>query len=186
MNQTQEKLTWHAIAEAKLDSEFDQVWCIRDNNGRLIADLPEAPDSGETAHLIAAMFNNRKRESIMTREGLCELYKQVIGYNPDLDPAGKSDWTESEMLETLKEAFASGRIEGAVYVHGWRWIDGSQEHWHNTAECHGFCVYTRIETPADIQQPFDLSNELDFDTLEEALNNGQARADALGLELRDY
>lgn len=186
MTKQEQKLTWHAISESKIDAEFEKVWCIRDNNGRLIADLPEAPDSGETAHLIAAMFNNRKPESIMTREGLCELYKQVIGYNPDLDPAGKSDWTESEMLQTLKEAFASGRIEGAVYVHGWRWNDGVQEYYDNAAACDGFCVYTRIETPADMQQPFDLSNELDFDTLEEAMANGRARARALGLELRDY
>jgi hypothetical protein len=57
MSPDQSNLTWHAVSEPKLDSEFDAIWCIRDNNGRLIADMPDAPDSGETAHLIARLFN---------------------------------------------------------------------------------------------------------------------------------
>lgn len=124
-------------------------------------------------------------ESIMTREGLCELYKQVIGYNPDLDPAGKSDWTESEMLETLKKGMADGHFSISVLIHPYRWNNGDQEYHSEVEECDGFCVYTRIDLQT-LNDPFEVLHEQDFETLDAARAHGEARAALFGVQLEMY
>jgi hypothetical protein len=59
----------------------------------------------------------------------------------------------------------------SIQIHGWQELPcGSQEysdHWAGEA-CNGFCVYLRTDTPSDPSQPFDISGEADFRTIEAA------------------
>jgi hypothetical protein len=85
------------------------------------------------------------------------------------------------------ELLKAGKLEGSVQLHPWIWIDSdTQEYCHAPDIPSGWCVYTRIETPADPVQPFDLFEELDFDTREQAIAHGQERAACLGVELEEY
>lgn len=54
-------ITWEPVFEMNLDSDWGFSWCIRDNNGRLIADMPDAFDSEATARLICDLFNNQQQ-----------------------------------------------------------------------------------------------------------------------------
>lgn len=59
----------------------------------------------------------------------------------------------------------------SIQLHGWQALPcGSQEyadHWTGE-QCDGFCVYLRTDTPDDEAQPFDISGEADFGTIEAA------------------
>lgn len=91
---------------------------------------------------------------------------------------------------TLEQAYAllkAGKMEGSVQVHPWSWCeDGGQAYCHAPCTPDGWCVYTRIETPNDRFQPFDLLDEVDFFTLEDAIAEAEKRAEALGLEWEQY
>lgn len=77
-------------------------------------------------------------------------------------------------------------VASIVCVHAWRNTpDGDCEYCDPAEQApHGWCVYTRTETPSDPQQPFDLSNECDFSTQAEAMAEAQSRA--AGGEIRVY
>lgn len=46
---------WQPVSE--IDALGREVWAIRDAAGRLIADMPDAPDSEATAKLICTLYN---------------------------------------------------------------------------------------------------------------------------------
>jgi hypothetical protein len=52
-----DQITWKPVFEMNLESDWGFSWCIRDNNGRLIADMPDAHDSEQTAKLICRLYN---------------------------------------------------------------------------------------------------------------------------------
>ncbi|MGX7894965.1 hypothetical protein [Tsuneonella sp. HG222] len=93
------------------------------------------------------------------------------------------------------------RPDVTIILHGWHWVSSwgdvadapegeeparSQQHAHEMPHVtpDGWCVYTRHEGPTDWRNPsgFDLSNELDFHTYEEAVIEAQARAADYGIE----
>ena len=88
-----------------------------------------------------------------------------------------------------------------IILHGWHWVSSWGEiadspdpenpiqHQQHADEMpnvppDGWCVYTRREGPQDWQDPsgFDLTDEQDFETYEEAQAEAQLRADAYGIE----
>ncbi len=76
---------------------------------------------------------------------------------------------------TLKEAITAG-MEMTVHAHAWsRLPSGDIEYTDDADDADGFSTYVRVETSSDPQQPFDIVNEEDHDTLKLA----QSRASAL-------
>jgi hypothetical protein len=74
-----------------------------------------------------------------------------------------------------------------IQVHPWELLPcGAQSYCHAPNTPDGWCVYTRIETPNDPQQPFDIIDEEDFATLPEALAAAYARSKRIGYEVEEY
>ena len=75
----------------------------------------------------------------------------------------------------------------SVHLHGFTSTDdGGTEYTDDASLIEGYCVYIRTETPDDAQQPFDISNEEDFTTLEAAQDCAAGYAQNLfGFDRRD-
>jgi hypothetical protein len=64
--------------------------------------------------------------------------------------------------------------------------DGSEEFCYPDDEKpSGWSCYRRIETPSDHQQPFDVDNEFDFETKEQAIAKAEELAIKFGLCVDD-
>lgn len=75
----------------------------------------------------------------------------------------------------------------AVCFHAWVWSDGpdsDQEYCDQPGDADGWCVYTRHD--GEEGHPFDLSEEMDFPTREEAEREATSRAARLGVEAQEY
>ncbi len=75
-----------------------------------------------------------------------------------------------------------------ICLHAWRHAEyGDQEYSDASSGEHvdGWTVYVREETPQDPQQPFDIPEEADFATYEEAAAHARDLSARLGLNADD-
>lgn len=83
--------------------------------------------------------------------------------------------------------------ELSVCVHAWYWTDDEagngeeyQEYTDDPDLADGWCVYLRRDTPGDEIEPFELEDEVDYATREEALAAAEALASAHGCGWEEY
>lgn len=118
------------------------LWDIRDMSGRLIAEMPDAPDSEKTAKLICKLFNDHQA-----------LQQDTEG-------------------------------QSYICLHAWFINDeGIEEHSDDRSKIDGWNVFTR--TPCKIDG-FEVLDDQDFDTYEEAIAEAQRRAALTGFEIDEY
>lgn len=107
-------------------------------------------------------------------------------YTAELPRTAEGEWSDTLRLPAPQVT---------IILHGWCWdrywdaqlgdevVTQTHEHEFPDRAPDGWCVYTRREGPADWQDPsdFDLTDEQDFPTLEEARAEAQRRAADYGI-----
>ena len=77
----------------------------------------------------------------------------------------------------------------SIQVHAWHFVNNGDCQEHCCESEHtpdGWSVYTRVETPDDPSQPFNIFSEEDFDTKAEAFAEAERRSKEGGFRVEYY
>lgn len=75
-----------------------------------------------------------------------------------------------------------------ICLHAWKHTDQDEQTYADPADgpVDGWCVYRRIETPANASQPFDIVEDEDFTDEGAARERAAALATEFGCEVQEY
>lgn len=159
---------------------------VHRTSGHILGYIPEPGDTPEYSDI--RWFD----PATLPEQACCDILG--TGFAADTGYCRELTWLGPEQYWVDQLRLPAPKV--SIILHGWHWdaywdarigdLVTTQEHADEQPdkEPDGWCVYTRHD-PENTHHPFDLSNEQDFATYEEALAEAQTRAAEYGIEHRE-